>query len=178
MEFAARFIALAQRSQDLEDFVRDFSYFATTTTFDNETLKSLFWIGANSHHSVDLPDTTGLNWRKVNVTDRDRKLVHKAEKMEFISFEFVHYVEVSPIKENLIGPFTLRSANLQPSRTRLVAEKSKVQSSKEKQKVFSIGLWRSFEQGQVADPGAHPTWCAPLIAARPGRTPGEMEDER
>lgn len=31
---------------------------------DGETLKSLFWIGANYYHPADLPDTTELNWRE------------------------------------------------------------------------------------------------------------------
>jgi len=30
--------------------------------FDNWTLKSLFWIGANYHYLLDLPDPSGLNW--------------------------------------------------------------------------------------------------------------------
>jgi len=37
---------------------------ALNCPYNNETLKSLFWIGANFHHPVDLPDTTGLNWRE------------------------------------------------------------------------------------------------------------------
>ncbi|ROL32997.1 hypothetical protein DPX16_5892 [Anabarilius grahami] len=30
----------------------------------DETIKSLFWIGASYHHPVDLPDTSGLAWRE------------------------------------------------------------------------------------------------------------------
>jgi len=29
-----------------------------------ETLKSLFWIGANYHHPADLTGTSGLGWRE------------------------------------------------------------------------------------------------------------------
>ncbi len=32
--------------------------------FDDAALNSLFWIWANDHRTVDLPDTTGLSWRK------------------------------------------------------------------------------------------------------------------
>ncbi len=67
MELAVRFAALARRSQDMEDFAGDFSCFAVNTTFDDEALKSLFKFGANCHHPVDLPDTTGLNWREANI---------------------------------------------------------------------------------------------------------------
>ncbi len=34
------------------------------TGLDDATLNSLFWIGANYHRPVDLPDTTGLSWRE------------------------------------------------------------------------------------------------------------------
>ncbi len=45
----------------------------------------------------------------------------------------------------------MRSANLQPSRTRLVDENQSAikQRITEEAAVFSIGLWRSFEEGQV-----------------------------
>ncbi|KAL0156876.1 hypothetical protein M9458_048122, partial [Cirrhinus mrigala] len=58
MELATKFSELARRSQDLWSFARDFSLLAATTTLDDK-------IGANHHHPVDLPDATGLNWRKV-----------------------------------------------------------------------------------------------------------------
>lgn len=45
------------------DFALRFSQSAVRTAFDNETLKSLFWIRANYYHPVDLPDTYGLCWR-------------------------------------------------------------------------------------------------------------------
>ncbi|ROL05642.1 hypothetical protein DPX16_4860 [Anabarilius grahami] len=35
-----------------------------TCSYDDETLKSLFWNRANYHHPVDLPDTSGLDWRE------------------------------------------------------------------------------------------------------------------
>ncbi len=59
-----RFAALARRIQDIEDFARDFSRFAITTVFNDETQKSLFKVGTNCHHPVDLPDTMGLKWRE------------------------------------------------------------------------------------------------------------------
>ncbi|KAL0154679.1 hypothetical protein M9458_048942, partial [Cirrhinus mrigala] len=31
---------------------------------DDAAINSLFWIGANYKRPVDLPDTTGLSWRK------------------------------------------------------------------------------------------------------------------
>ncbi|XDV30848.1 hypothetical protein PO909_033682 [Leuciscus waleckii] len=41
-----------------------FYHLAATAPFDDETLKSIFWIGAYYYHPVDLPDTTGLGWRE------------------------------------------------------------------------------------------------------------------
>ncbi|KAL0150420.1 hypothetical protein M9458_054237, partial [Cirrhinus mrigala] len=37
---------------------------AMATALDDATVNSLFWIGANYYHPVDLADTTGLNWRE------------------------------------------------------------------------------------------------------------------
>ncbi len=34
------------------------------TAWDDATLNKLFWLGANHHRPVDLPDTTGLSWRE------------------------------------------------------------------------------------------------------------------
>lgn len=67
MEHAARFTTLARRSQEIEDFGRDFGRFTFTTTFVDEMLKSLFKIGANCHRPIDLPDTTRLNLREAIV---------------------------------------------------------------------------------------------------------------
>ncbi|KAL0185592.1 hypothetical protein M9458_017262, partial [Cirrhinus mrigala] len=38
---------------------------ATMSALHDATLSSLFWIGANYNHPVDLPDTTGLSWREM-----------------------------------------------------------------------------------------------------------------
>ncbi|KAK2878539.1 hypothetical protein Q8A67_019330 [Cirrhinus molitorella] len=37
---------------------------AQISASDDAMLNSLFWIGANYHRPVDLPDTTGLSWRE------------------------------------------------------------------------------------------------------------------
>ncbi|XP_016086355.1 sterol O-acyltransferase 1-like [Sinocyclocheilus grahami] len=41
---------------------KDFYLLAVTCPFDDETLKSLFWIGANYHRPIDLPDSMALSW--------------------------------------------------------------------------------------------------------------------
>ncbi len=64
MEFVDRLTALAHRDLPLTEFVKEFSGLAVWTGFDDATLNSLFWIGANYHRPVDLPDTTGLRWRE------------------------------------------------------------------------------------------------------------------
>lgn len=53
-------------SHNFFDFTESFCHLAITCPFDDETLKSLFWIGANYHHAVDLQDTTGLYWREAD----------------------------------------------------------------------------------------------------------------
>ncbi len=64
METAARFSALARRDLPLVEYAWEFCGLATTTALDDATINSLFWIGANYHHPVDLPDTSGLSWRE------------------------------------------------------------------------------------------------------------------
>lgn len=64
MEWAAKFSAVTRESHDLVTFALGFARLPVTCPFDNECLKSLFWIGVNCHHPVDLPDTTGFNWRE------------------------------------------------------------------------------------------------------------------
>ncbi len=55
---------LARRDLPLEEFAQEFSGLAVWTGLDDAMLNSLLWIGANSHRSMDLPDTTGLSWRE------------------------------------------------------------------------------------------------------------------
>ncbi|KAL0173806.1 hypothetical protein M9458_029774, partial [Cirrhinus mrigala] len=64
MEVAACFSALARRDLPFVEYAREFCGLATMLVLDDATLNSLFWIGANYYHSVDLPDTTGLSWRE------------------------------------------------------------------------------------------------------------------
>ncbi|XP_056123863.1 uncharacterized protein LOC130102021 [Rhinichthys klamathensis goyatoka] len=58
------FILLAEKSQNFLTFTRDFCVLAVTSPLDDETLKNLFWIGANFHQRIDLPDTSNLNWKE------------------------------------------------------------------------------------------------------------------
>lgn len=61
MDHAAQFTAMARESTDFFVFYWEFFFrLAIPSPYDDETLKSLFWIGVNFHHPVDLPDTTGL----------------------------------------------------------------------------------------------------------------------
>ncbi len=64
METAARFSALAHLDLPFVEFSREFCRLAARTALDAAALNSLFWIGANYHRPVDLPDTTGLSWRE------------------------------------------------------------------------------------------------------------------
>ncbi len=64
MEVADLFSALAHLDLLFVAFAREFYRIYTNTELDDTTLNSLFWIGANYHRPVDLPDTTGLSWRK------------------------------------------------------------------------------------------------------------------
>ncbi len=64
METAARIIALARRDLPFVEFSREFCGLVAATAFDDTTILSLFWHGANFHRPVDLPDTTGLSWRE------------------------------------------------------------------------------------------------------------------
>lgn len=56
MENAARFSAVACERLSLMDFALRFSQLALRMAFDDETLKSLFWIRANYYLPVDIPD--------------------------------------------------------------------------------------------------------------------------
>lgn len=62
METAARFAALAHRDLPFVENAWEFCRLAVCRPLDNAMLNLLFWIGANYHHPVDFPDTTGLSW--------------------------------------------------------------------------------------------------------------------
>lgn len=64
MEYAAKFAALAQMNHDLLGYMENLCCLAVTCPYDDETLKSLFWIETNYHHPVDLPDNLGLDSRE------------------------------------------------------------------------------------------------------------------
>lgn len=53
------YAALARRSQDLMDYTLHFCFLAIRSPYDDETIKSLYWIGANYYHQADLTDTLG-----------------------------------------------------------------------------------------------------------------------
>lgn len=59
-----QFILVVQESTNLLNFIEKFSHLAATFPLDDENLKTIFWIGVNFHHPVDLPDTIGLDWRE------------------------------------------------------------------------------------------------------------------
>jgi len=63
MDHAAKFTVIARESMDFLRFTQNFCLLSITSPIDDETLKSLSWIGANYYHPVDLPDTSELNWR-------------------------------------------------------------------------------------------------------------------
>ncbi|ROJ25421.1 hypothetical protein DPX16_3586 [Anabarilius grahami] len=60
----AKFITVAQESHDFFHFATNFCFLAKQTSLEDDTLKDLFWIGANLYHATHLPDTTGLSWRE------------------------------------------------------------------------------------------------------------------
>ncbi len=64
VEVAAQIIALARLDLPLIEYSWEFCRIAKAMSFDDATILSLFWHGANLHRLVDLPDTTGLKWRE------------------------------------------------------------------------------------------------------------------
>ncbi|ROI49016.1 hypothetical protein DPX16_7171 [Anabarilius grahami] len=62
MEYSDMFVLVAQESHDFCLFTKRFISVALACPYDDQTLKSWFWIGANYHRPVDLPDTSGLSW--------------------------------------------------------------------------------------------------------------------
>ncbi len=64
VEVAAQIIAPARLDLPLIEYSWEFCRIAKAIAFDDATILSLFWHGANLHRLVDLPDTTGLKWRE------------------------------------------------------------------------------------------------------------------
>lgn len=60
MDIAAQFAALAELL-----YGERFCHLTVQTPYDDKTIKSLFCIGVNFHHPIDLADTQGLDWREV-----------------------------------------------------------------------------------------------------------------
>ncbi|XDV20061.1 hypothetical protein PO909_025443 [Leuciscus waleckii] len=79
MDDRATFVAIAQEGTEFFSFTENFIRRAVTSSLDDETFKLLFWIGANFHQAIDLPNTDGLNWREaisrclVSVASRSRE---------------------------------------------------------------------------------------------------------
>ncbi len=64
MEVAACIFALSRRDLPVYEYAGEFYRLAAETALDDAVINHLFWLGANYHHPVDLPDTTGLSWRE------------------------------------------------------------------------------------------------------------------
>lgn len=58
MDEWAKFIAVPQESHNFLEFTREFVQLAITNSLDDETLRTLFQIGATLNQSINLPDTT------------------------------------------------------------------------------------------------------------------------
>ncbi len=64
MDAASRFATLTRLDLLFYDYAGEFCKLATATAWEDATLNKLFWLWANYHRPVDLPDTTGLTWRE------------------------------------------------------------------------------------------------------------------
>ncbi len=64
MEVAACIFALSHRDLPFYEYAGEFCRLAVGTALDDAAINHLFWLGANYHRPVDLPDTTGLSWRE------------------------------------------------------------------------------------------------------------------
>ncbi len=64
MEAASRFAAIARLNLPFYEYAGEFCKLAAAMAWDDVTLNHLFWLGANFHYPVDLPDTSGLSWRE------------------------------------------------------------------------------------------------------------------
>ncbi|ROL51855.1 hypothetical protein DPX16_19374 [Anabarilius grahami] len=59
----AKFITVAQESHDFFHFALNFCVLARQTSLEDETIKDLFWIGANLYHATHLPKTQSVRSR-------------------------------------------------------------------------------------------------------------------
>lgn len=64
MEYNTIFTALAQEGLPLLDYSIQFRTLAPRAAFDDGSLKSLNWIGANFHQPLNLPDMMEGAWRE------------------------------------------------------------------------------------------------------------------
>ncbi|KAF4107357.1 hypothetical protein G5714_011721 [Onychostoma macrolepis] len=62
MDTTARIATLAYRDLPFYEYAGEFC--KLTATVDDAALNRLIWLGANYHHPMNLPDTTGLSWRE------------------------------------------------------------------------------------------------------------------
>ncbi len=64
MEFAAGVLALIRWDLSFTEYTGEFCGLAASTELHDAPILHLFWLGANYHCPMDLPDITGLCWRE------------------------------------------------------------------------------------------------------------------
>ncbi len=64
MDEHAQFILMAHTTKEPLDFARAFVRLALTSSLEGDVLKTLFRLGISYHQSIELPDTSNLNWKE------------------------------------------------------------------------------------------------------------------